>query len=417
MVPLAPRPAETGAKMSTAATSDPPEEPDQPRVGPEPDVLFSPAFVRLLGMQAAYGFSFSMFILLPKYLAAAGASPARIGFVMGGFGVACIATIPFLQGILSFFGRRGALTAATFSLAVAGALFALIAPVGTGAIFLRASEGVAWTIMFSTGLILTAEMAPKHRLAQAIGLAGAAALIMNAIAPAIGEPIADHFGYRPVFLIAAGAAVLAGILARRLPMSRPVAVPTRAAVGVPANDVGEPSGNAQRVRIYCIFGVSGLAFSSLFTFLAPYALAHGVQAIRTFFIAYTCAALAVRIFGGRMADRVGHRFVAMMSLAVYGTVVASTGLLGPHHLAVLGFFFGLAHGALFPSMMALLISSTPAHRRPRVLGLANGAMSIGVSAVFPAGMMIGRFGYPATFAVAGGLVVASSALLRRRVGT
>ena len=90
--------------------------------------LFTRPYVRLLGMQAAYGFSFSMFFLLPKYLAAAGESPSRIGFVMGGFGVACVATIPFLHTIVARLGRRGALMAATLCLAAAGAVFAAVLP-------------------------------------------------------------------------------------------------------------------------------------------------------------------------------------------------------------------------------------------------------------------------------------------------
>jgi predicted MFS family arabinose efflux permease len=381
---------------------------------PDDDRLFTGPFLRLLGMQAAYGFSFSLFYLLPKYLAASGATPTQIGFVMGGFGVACVLTIPFLHGIVELFGRRGALMAATLALAVAGAIFALIAPVGLAAVFLRASEGVTWTIMFSIGLLLTAEMAPRHRLAQAIGLAGGAALIMNAVAPAIGEPIADRFGYRPVFLLAAISALVAAAMARRLPAGRAAAVdrsgtaPTRT-----PTRLGSEAAPVRRLRIYLVFGISGLAFSSLFTFLAPFALAHGVRAIRTFFISYTVAALAVRVLGGRLADQIGHRSIAMIALVKYGLVVASTGLFGPHHLVPLGIFFGLAHGAVFPAMMALLINSTPPSSRPRVLGIANGAMSLGISAVFPAGMLVARLGYPAMFAIVGSLVAAGAVLLRR----
>jgi predicted MFS family arabinose efflux permease len=380
--------------------------------GGQEEKLFSRPFIALLGMQAAYGFSFSLFFLLPKYLAGAGATAAQIGFVMGGFGVACVLTIPFLQGIVASLGRRGAVVAATLSLAGAGFAFALIAPVGIAAVFLRAAEGVTWTVMFSTALILTAEMAPKDRLAQAIGLAGGAALIMNAVAPAIGEPLADAFGYRPVFLLAAVAALAAAALARRLPSGQPLK-----ATGAVSADAQESSAvTALRLRMFVVFAASGLAFSVLFTFLAPFALRHGVRAIRGFFIAYTGSALTVRVLGGRLADRLGHRSIATFSLFLYGCVVASTGLLGAHHLFELGILFGLAHGALFPSLMALLISATPAHRRPRVLGIANGAMSIGISAVFPAGFVVGRIGYSGMFALAGGLVAASTVLIRQRRG-
>lgn len=371
--------------------------------------LFTKPFVGLLGMQAAYGFAFSMFFLLPKYLAAAGESAARIGLVMGGFGVACVATIPFLQIVVARLGRRGALMAATLSLALAGAAFAAILPVGVPAIFLRAAEGITWTIMFSTAGALTAEMAPRQRLAQAIGLAGAAALIMNAIAPSIGEPLADRFGYRPVFALAALAALGAALLARRLPDGRPTSIARMTHLPA-ANTVDRPSG---RLPIYAVFGLSGIAFSTLFTFLAPFALAHGVHQIRAFFIGYTGAAIAVRLLGGRLADRLGHRAIATVALALYGIVVASTGLFGPHHLYALGICFGLAHGAVFPAVMALLINSTPPHLRPRVLGIANGAMSIGISSVFPAGALIARTGYPAMFGIAGGLVALSAILIRR----
>ncbi|HEY8925849.1 MAG TPA: MFS transporter [Polyangia bacterium] len=296
-------------------------------------------------------------------------------------------------------------------MAAAGAAFALVQPVGLSAIFLRASEGVTWTIMFSTAGALTAELAPRGRLAQAIGLAGAASLIMNAVAPAIGEPIADHYGYRPVFLVAALAAMGAAAMARRLPSVPSVPLMTLGRTARIADAPSSVRSGSGRLSLYVVFGLSGIAFGTLFTFLAPFALAHGVNQIRAFFIGYTGAAITVRLLGGRLADRLGHRIIATVALAMYGAVVASTGLFGPHHLYALGICFGLAHGAVFPAIMALLINRTPPGERPRVLGIANGAMSIGVSSVFGAGALIARIGYPATFGIAGGLVATAALLL------
>jgi MFS family permease len=427
--------------MSTAETSE--EDPDRPALAPDgperapparaappppedshADQLFTRPFVGLLGMQAAYGFSYSMFFLLPKYLAASGETPSRIGFVMGGFGVACVLTIPFLPAIIRALGRRGALMAANLLLSSAAVAFALIDRPGLMAVPLRASEGVTWTIMFSTALALTAEMAPRHRLAQAIGLAGAASLVMNAVAPAIGEPLADRFGYRWAFLLAAVSGLFAAALARRLPIARHAVLERRAPREADLESARVVDGTTitsrrQRfyrssglIPLYLVFGLAGLAFGVLFTFLAPFALSHGVRAIRPFFVAYTAAALAVRVLGGRLSDRLGHRAIAARALALYGLVVAAAGLLGPHHLAALGLAFGLAHGAAFPALMALLIAETPARRRPRVLGIANGAMSVGISAVFPAGLLVARLGYAAVFALVGCLAAASSALIR-----
>jgi predicted MFS family arabinose efflux permease len=389
----------------------PPAAAGPPRSDAEGDRLFTRPFVGVLAMQAAYGFSFSLFFLLPKYLATLGDTPSRIGFVMAGFGVACLVTIPFLAAIVGRLGQRGTLVAATLLLAVAAATFGLVDRPGWLAIPLRASEGITWTLMFSTAGALTAEMAPRHRLAQAIGLAGAASLIMNAVAPAIGEPLADRFGYRAAFLLSALAALTASALARRLPAAAAGGDPRRSPP--PARPPAAPRGSSARLPIYAVFGAAGLAFHALFTFLAPYALSHGVHAIRAFFVAYTGAALTVRLLGGRMSDRLGHRSVATFALLLYGLVVASAGLLAPHHLALLGMAFGFAHGAVYPALLALLIGDLAPQQRPRVLGVANGAMSIGVSAVFPAGVLVTHLGYPAMFALAGGLTAASAALLRR----
>ena len=71
---------------------------------------------------------------------------------------------------------------------------------------------------FSTGMALVSDVAPAHRLGQAIGLAGAASLVMNAIAPAIGEPIQARFGFGPVALLAGLAAAAAA--AWTLPFAR-----------------------------------------------------------------------------------------------------------------------------------------------------------------------------------------------------
>jgi len=420
----------------SSTSNNPPDSSDDPDPNPGPSLaapsgasrplaepLFTPPFVRLLAMQAAYGFSFSMFFLLPKYLASVGEPAARIGFVMAGFGVACILTIPFLRGIVATLGRRGTLVAANLLLATAAALFGLFDRPGLLAIPLRASEGVTWTLMFSTALALTAELAPPNRLAQAIGLAGGASLIMNALAPAIGEPLADRLGYRSVFFVAALAALVAAALARRLPR----ATEARAAGALvdkpvvpaaPETIALEAARLPSRFAIYAVFGAAGLAFSSLFAFLAPFALDHGVHAVRAFFIGYTSAAITVRVLGGRLSDRLGHRAVATTSLLLYGVVVASAGLLAPFHLALLGLAFGTAHGAAYPALMAMLVQRTPLARRPRVFGIANGAMSLGISAVAPAGVVAARLGYPALFALVGGLTSAAALLLlpRDRLG-
>ena len=174
------------------------------------------------------------------------------------------------------------------------------------------------------------------------------------------------------------------------------------------------AGPSAHAGLYGVFGVGGLAYSVMFTFLAPFALLHGIHAVRAFFVAYTVAALSVRVLGARLSDRLGHARMLRLAVPMYGVALVLMGLLGPSALLGIGVFFGVAHGAVFPALVATLVGTATPDRRPRALGLANGAMSLGIGAVFPAGMLVERLGYPAVFVATGALTVAAVILVPRR---
>src|SRR5262245_15067083 len=191
-----------------ASGADP--EPDPHQLGgapaaarvspPEPPLLTRP-FLRLLSMQAAFGFAFSVFVLLPKVLAAVfGSSAHEIGLVMAAFGVASLLSIPVIGRVVDRLGHRGTLTLANLLL-VGGALgFVFVHGAGAAAIVLRGVHGLAWSLAFAATMAVAADLAPPRRLAQAVGVAGSASLIMTAVAPAVAEPLADWLGYRAIFV-------------------------------------------------------------------------------------------------------------------------------------------------------------------------------------------------------------------------
>ena len=76
-------------------------------------------------------------------------------------------------------------------------------------------------------------------------------------------------------------------------------------------------------------------------------------------------------------------------------------VLGPWHLVVVGGVFGVAHGIIYPALMALVLTDVAPIDRPRLLGWANGAMNLGIIALAPLGTFIQRAGYPRTFASVG----------------
>jgi predicted MFS family arabinose efflux permease len=227
---------------------------------------------------------------------------------------------------------------------------------------------------------------------------------MNALAPAIAEPLAERLGHRAMFALAAAVALAGAAIAKRLPHVR--------TVGPAGAPKAEAAGRGAKGP-YLMLGVAGLAFGVMFTFIAPFALQRGIQAVRGFFGAYTVAALAVRLVSGRFSDRYGHRRVSWVAGALYGLAVIATGLLGPAHLVLLGASFGAAHGAVFPSLMAMVLASAPGRRRARALAFANGSMNFGIAGVLLLGMVAGRTGYPTVFVAAGIVTLAAACLLAR----
>jgi MFS family permease len=370
--------------------------------------LWSRAFVDVVVAQALFGFAYSVFVLLPKLLAVGYHADAKsIGLVMASFGVVSLAVIPAVGPAVARLGRRRAVIWASVLLGVSAAGFLLIGGAGVLAACLRGAHGIAWSLLFAAGTSLVADIAPPARLGQAIGLYGGANLAMNAIAPAIAEPIAAHFGPQAVFVLAAAVAFIAAWYSRRLP-------DTVAGAGAPAYKSAPPGTARTRARALIVLAVGGLAAAGMFTFIAPFALAHGIGVVRGFFVAYTATALGVRIGGARVTDRMGHRRTALAGGFGYGLVVVLTGLLGPTHMVLLGCLFGVAHGIVFPALMALILADTAPDARPRLLALANGAINLGITGVGGLGLLAGPVGYPALFILTGAVTASASLFLFTR---
>jgi MFS family permease len=366
--------------------------------------LWNRPFVDLLVAEALFGFAYALFVMLPKLLTVGyGATAGQIGAVMASFGVASLVTIPLIAPLVRRLDCRRTMVLGTFLLGAAALGFILIDGAGVLAAVLRGVQGIAWSLTFAAGMSLVAEVAPPVRLGHGIGLYGAVALATSALGPAVAEPLAAHFGPRPLFLLS-GAVALAGALYCRRLSTGPQA-PSHAPA-VPMKSGAKRS----RLVVIGVLAVGSLASAAVSTFVAPFALAHGIAAVRGFFVTYTLTALAVRIGGTRLVDRLGHRRTAFAGAAGYGLVVIALALAGPGHLVPLGAAFGLVHGIVFPALMALILAETAREERPRLLAFANGAINLGFAFLGGLGAAADHIGYAPVFLVTG-LVTSATAFL------
>jgi predicted MFS family arabinose efflux permease len=267
--------------------------------------------------------------------------------------------------------------------------------VGPLILMLRLAQGLAWALTFTAGMMMTTSLAPAPRLAQAIGYYGSANLAMNAVAPGVAETIAEHAGWRPVFILAC-ATGLAGLgIAYRLPDLR--AERGHAAIGM-WNLLLRP----RSLWMVVVAVIWGAAFGAMFTFSQPFALGLGMTRVRGFFIAYTAAALFSRLGIGNLADRVGRLRISIAALSLYGSVVLAMQYLRPGWLAPIGAVFGLAHGLFFPAFSALTLERHPSVARGKLTALSNGAFCAGIAL---SGVVFGAIaehnGFPRVYLLAG----------------
>jgi MFS family permease len=276
--------------------------------------------------------------------------------------------------------------------------------VGPALYAIRIIQGIGFALVFNAASAATADLTEHGRMGQAIGLLGTASLIANAIAPALAENVAHSYGWKPVFWAAAAMSLVSlGVSLQVREVSR----------SFTASAPQGPRSGAKRVTYAAL--LNGAAFGTLFTFTQPHALDLGAVHVSGFFVGYTVAAVAVRVLLGNAADRLGRERVARWSFAYYGAVVCSISLLVPGYLELFGFAFGIAHGLLYPSLVALAAERSDPARRGAMLTLFNGAFNFGGGLTLLGGGLVARVtSYPALFLMVGAWMLLSVPLLPNR---
>lgn len=365
-----------------------------------------PRFRRLLLVQATYGYAFSALLIVPKYATAAlYASPDEVGTITACAGVAIAITSPLLGRWLDGGGARAVMLCGAFLLGLSTLLFASVTELGPVLYALRCLQGVASALIMGATSAFVASFVPAARHGRAFGSAGAAALMMNAVAPLVTEHVAEAYGWRTAFELAATVALAGAALATTLPVQEAAPVSVRDPLAPRAK---ASLWNAVSVGAFA----AGVGFGVISTFTQPYALALGGRHVSALFIGYTVTVLVVRVGLGGVVDRFGRLPCAVAALVVYAIVSAWAAALTPEGLFALGLGFGVAHGLVWPSLSALTSERASRGHAASALARLYGAFSMGaLTAVWGGGWLVKAGGYPLMFLSASALIALGTAIL------
>jgi MFS family permease len=381
-----------------------------------PPILAHRDFVRATLINFAFFLSLNGFVLLPLHIQDLGGTEIEIGIIMGvysGVGIFCQPLIgPWVDAI----GRRLFMIVGTALVVLAAVLPAAIDSIA--ALFVaRVLQGLGFSAYFVAMFSYVVDLVPPAQRGWALGIYGVSGFVATAFAPLVGELLVRHAGFRALFVVSAALALvpLALILSLRDTRSAGAAVlPAPGWLRAGLEDV------AQRHMVVTLF--FGLGSGTIFAFLPTFAQSLAVSGLSLFYTAYAAAAIAVRIFGGRLIDTRGRRAVIVPSmflqmvapalLAAVGFAVTrtSTTPVVPV-LFVAGLVSGAAHGFLYPGLAALVTDVAPAARRATAVGVFSAMFLLGqTSGAFVFGAVAHALGYAFLWTILALLLLIGAAL-------
>ena len=165
------------------------------------------------------------------------------------------------------------------------------------------------------------DLVPPAERGWALGIYGVSGFVSTAVAPLFGEWIIRTVGFRALFLLSAALGLGTFLLVwpvREAP--RGAGAPLRLAPGAVRAALEDVLHRHMFVTMFF-----GLGSGTIFAFLPTFAEDLGVTTLSLFYTAYSLAAIAVRIAGGRLIDTHGRRAVIVPSMFVQVAATATAG--------------------------------------------------------------------------------------------
>lgn len=297
----------------------------------------------------------AFFHMFPNYLTKLGASKTYIGSIMGLVNFIQIFLILLYRNKVDYVNKKKILLyiAGLSCLVYVG--FYFFANLYTIP-FLRLLQGFVISIGFPFGMAFAIDIIPKDKMVGMLGIFGISGAISNFFGPYLTEIINKHFPFKYVFLMSSLSSLLWLFC---------LSLTKRSEIKAEKKEYEE---NAP-VKLYLhkipIAILFGALFSSLFFFISDYAEKLEIAPISIFFQAYTISLLAIRLLLNKKLNQWTKKSIIITGFLI-GTLALFNGIMlkfyhSVYLLALIGLFYGSAHGLLYPTINALFVDVTP-HR-------------------------------------------------------
>jgi len=324
---------------------------------------------------ATFFFYASFYLILPVmplYVSAMGATSFQIGLIIGLFAMMAMVLRPPTGWIIDTRGCRVVLVAgmAIFLLASLGYLIAH----SVGAVLaLRLFHGMGMGLFPTAATVVVAEVAPPARRGEAMGWFGIANSVGLILGPVVGMPIAAGAGFRTLFLVAGGVALMGLACIGMLP--RIGRVPAQIARPPRPQDFFSPAAVLPSVLLLFLY----VPYGTMLAFIPLVAADRGLGNPGTFYTAFALAVLVIRSRAGHVSDRRGRPAVIIPGLLMAGVAFAILALTSGRIWVLVGAaIYGFGFGSVQPALMALTADRVPPEERGKAMGTFYTAWELGI---------------------------------------
>lgn len=311
---------------------------------------------------------------LPAYLSSLGGAEYK-GFIIALFTLTAGISRPFSGKLTDKVGRVPIMAVGSIVCFICGILYPVLTTV-SGFLFLRLIHG------FSTGFKPTATAAyiadiiPRERWGEALGLHGICFSIGMAIGPAIGSTLTLYTSINVMFFTSSFLSLMSILILFNMKETlKEKQKFSFKLLKISKHDVFAKEALPAAVVTFLSYS----AYGAILTLIPDWTVHLGFENKGIFFIVFTLASMLIRFFAGKISDVKGRVLVIKMGLGllvlallVLATLDFKTGLI------IGALMYGFSTGILSPALNAWTIDFSLANERGKAIATMYIAMEAGI---------------------------------------
>ena len=373
--------------------------------------LWTRNFILLVVASLGSAFLMSLFLnTLPLYAEQMTGTAVYAGLVTTCYSLASLATRPVVGMLCEKTSAQMLIIIGLTLMTVSCCAYLFVSAIA-GLIFIRILHGIGFGIKSTASGVLAAEIIPKSRFAEGIGMFGLYLPVANAIGPALGLWVAEDGSFKVLFIVAGiiGVLSLGLMLLIRIPNTEKALKEKSASENTDElENIRKPPKSFFGFEFGVLYPsitlmLVYLGYSAIVSFIALYAISVGIKGIGLFFTIGAVALFATRLLFAKLVDRYGYHIFVLASTGLFAMVLVMI----PHlhniiELYIAAVFYGAALGIVPMAVNAQVLERCSKKRRGSAMAAYTSSMDLGIGiGSFLIGAVVDVAGFTSAFTLAG----------------